>query len=97
MGKTNITTREIQKLASLAKLHLKSKQIDRYRKQLSEVLSYVETINSADTKSKEVMSQVIELNNIFREDIVAPSLSQEDALKNAKSSHGGFFKVKSIF
>ena len=36
------------------------------------------------------------LKNVFREDVPGKSLSNDDALKNAKSTKDGFFKAPKI-
>ena len=87
---------DIDHLAQLANLPLSTEEKKKFEKQLGETLDYVKQLEEIDTKNVEPTSQVTGLENITREDEAAPSLSQEDALKNAKSQHNGFFKVKSI-
>lgn len=83
-------------VAKLANLPLTDEEKKKFEGQLSETLDYVAQLEEIDTKNVEPTSQVTGLENVFREDIVAPSLSQEEALKNAKSTHNGFFRVKTI-
>ena len=96
----------VSHIAKLANLPLKPEEINKFEKQLSETLAYVEKLNSIDTKGIEPTSQVTGLENITREDEVKPSLSQEEALSNiplrqgfegqTKSQHNGLFKVKAV-
>ncbi|MBI2613691.1 MAG: Asp-tRNA(Asn)/Glu-tRNA(Gln) amidotransferase subunit GatC [Candidatus Levybacteria bacterium] len=83
-------------IAKLANLPLKPQEKDKFEKQLSEILSYVEKLSEVDTKDSETTSQVTGLENITREDEVSPSLTQEEALSNTKNKHNGLFKVKAI-
>ena len=83
-------------IAKLANLPLKSEEKEKFEKQLSETLSYVEKLNSIDTKNIEPTSQVTGLENITRDDETSPSLTQEEALSNTKSKNNGLFKVKAI-
>jgi len=87
---------DVKHVAKLANLPLSKDEEERFEKQLAETLEYVSVLNGIDTKDVEPTAQVTGLENITREDEPAPSLSQESALKNAKSTHNGFFKVKAI-
>ncbi len=83
-------------VAELANLPLKKNEIEKFDRQLSDILSYVEKLRKVDTKNVETTSQVTGLENVTREDETSPSLSQEDALSNTKSQHNGLFKVPAI-
>ena len=88
---------DILKVAKLANIPLSEKEKTKLEKELTQTLDYVATLNSIDTKNVQPTSQVTGLTNVLREDKAMPSLSQEQALQNAKSTHNGFFKVKAIF
>ncbi len=87
---------DVTHVAKLANLPLKPQEKDRFEKQLLETLTYVEKLNSINTKGIEPTSQITGLENVTREDGVKPSLSQEEALSNTKSQHNGLFKVRAI-
>lgn len=83
-------------VAKLANLPLKPEEKNKFKKQLSEILSYVEKLKEVDTKNVEITSQVTGLESVTREDNTILSLTQEEALSGAKSQHNGSFKVKAI-
>ncbi|KKQ75324.1 MAG: Aspartyl/glutamyl-tRNA(Asn/Gln) amidotransferase subunit C [Candidatus Woesebacteria bacterium GW2011_GWB1_38_5b] len=87
---------DVTHVAKLANLTLSSGEKKKFEKQLQETVEYIEELDEIDVKDIEPTSQVTGLENVLREDEVKPSLSQEDALKNAKSTYNGFFKVKGI-
>jgi len=87
---------DVVHIAKLANLPLKPKEKEKFEKQLSEILAYVEKLKEVDTKNIEAASQVTGLENVTREDETSPSLTQEEALSNSKSNHNGLFKVKAI-
>ena len=99
---------DVTHVAKLANLPLKPGENKKFEKQLGEILTYVEKLNEVDTKNVEPTSQVTGLENVTREDETTPSLSQDEALSNAKparnashsdaggSQHNGLFKVKAI-
>jgi aspartyl-tRNA(Asn)/glutamyl-tRNA(Gln) amidotransferase subunit C len=84
-------------IAKLANLPLTPDEKEKFEKQLSEVLSYVEQLQKIDTSNIIPTSQVTGLENVLREDSAGESLSQEDALSQTKSSQNGLFKVSGIF
>lgn len=87
---------DVKKVASLAMLPLSEDEEKLYQKQLEETLEYVEKLESVNTKGVEPTSQVTGLENVLREDEASFSLSQEDVLKNTKTTHNGFIKVDAI-
>ena len=65
-------------------------------KQLEETLDYVQKLEEVDVRSTVPTSQVTDLENVTRDDIAQPSLTQENALKNAKSTYNGFIMTEAI-
>lgn len=65
-------------------------------KQLEETLSYIEILKEIDTKNIQPTANVTGLENITREDKPAESLTQKQALSNAKKEYNGFFEVDAI-
>lgn len=86
----------VSHIAKLANLPLKKNEQKRFEKQLSDILTYVEKLKEVDTKNVKITSQVTGLENITREDLAKPSLSQNDALSGTKNKHNEMFKVKAI-
>ena len=87
---------DVSHVAKLANLPLSNEEKKKFEKQLSETLDYVKQLEEIDTKGIEPTSQVTGLENVTREDVAKPSLSQEEALSNTKSKYNGFFKVAAI-
>ena len=87
---------DVGHIAKLANLEIKEEEKEKFQKQLSSVLEYVDKLQEVDTKDIETTSQVTGLENVTREDVAKPSISQEQALSNSKSTHNGLFKVKAI-
>lgn len=83
-------------IAKLANLPLSQKEKELFAAQLDETLFAISNINEVATIDTKETSRVIGLSNITRDDTPVPSLSQDDALKNAKSTYNGLFKVKAI-
>ncbi|HEX7456063.1 MAG TPA: Asp-tRNA(Asn)/Glu-tRNA(Gln) amidotransferase subunit GatC [Candidatus Nanoarchaeia archaeon] len=92
-----LTLSEVKHVATLANLPLEASELTTFSKQLSEVIDYNMTLLAkVDTKDIEPTAHVTGAKNIQRPDVTEPGLTQKEALKNSKSVHNGFFKVKAI-
>jgi aspartyl-tRNA(Asn)/glutamyl-tRNA(Gln) amidotransferase subunit C len=91
-----ITMKEVEHVARLARLELTDEEKERMRAQLDSILSYIDKLNELDTSAVEPTSHVLPMMNVFRDDEVRPSLSQEEALANAPDRQDLFFRVPRI-
>jgi aspartyl-tRNA(Asn)/glutamyl-tRNA(Gln) amidotransferase subunit C len=91
-----VTRKEVEHIAELARLQLNESELEEYTLQLNKILEYVEKLNELDTENIKPLSHPVEGENVFREDIVHPSVDREDALKNAPSKNDEFFKVPKV-
>jgi aspartyl-tRNA(Asn)/glutamyl-tRNA(Gln) amidotransferase subunit C len=91
-----ITIKDVEHVARLARLELNEAEKERMRAQLDSILSYIDKLNELDTSAVEPTSHVLPMVNVFREDEVRPSLSQEEALANAPDRRDLFFRVPKI-
>lgn len=92
-----MTKQEIQKIASLARLELTDKELNKYANQISQILGYVDQLNEVDTAGVEPASQVTGLINVFRQDKVERCAVIDKLLAQAPETEGGGVKVKSVF
>jgi aspartyl-tRNA(Asn)/glutamyl-tRNA(Gln) amidotransferase subunit C len=88
---------DVSHIAKLANLSLTEEEEKKFAKQLADTLKAINTLSAIDATTVPPTNNVTGLENVVREDIAAPSLSQEDALKNASSTHNGLFTVTAIF
>lgn len=91
-----VTIQDVEHVAALARLSFSEEEKRKLTDQLNEILRYMEQLNTLDTSSVEPLSHVIELQNVFREDVRRPGLPREEALKNAPSRTEEFFKVPKV-
>ena len=88
-----ITDETIEYVAALAKLDLTDEEKERAKKDLGNIIGYVDTMNQLDTTGIEPMSHVFPVNNVFREDVVTNGDGSKDTLKNAPLQKEQCFKV----
>lgn len=87
----------VKHVAHLARLSLDDKELDAHSAQLTSILSYISKLNEIDTKNVLPTTHVLStLKNVYRKDILKPSLDVEDVLKNAPSKEDDFFKVPQV-
>lgn len=87
----------VKQIAKLTNLDLSKKQEENLMNSISAVISYMDEIKNLNVDNITETTRVTEEENIFREDVIELSFSQEEALKNAKKTKNGFFVVKGIF
>ena len=91
-----ITIEDVDKIAKLAKLSFTHEEKQKFTEQLSQIISYVEKLNELDIENIPPTYHVLEVNNVFREDVVRQSMSQEKVLQNAPESKNGYFSVPKV-
>ena len=92
---STISRDDVLKLAQLARLQLTDDEVDKYQKELSSILGYVETLSSADTDGLEPTYQVTGLHTVVRaDDIIDYKADSLALMKNAPATEKGQFKVK---
>lgn len=90
-----LTREDVLKLARLARLDLTESEIEQYRTELSEILQYVEQLQSVDVKGLQPTNQVTGLTNVTRQDKVKDyGYAPEDLLKNVPAVKDHQIKVK---
>jgi aspartyl-tRNA(Asn)/glutamyl-tRNA(Gln) amidotransferase subunit C len=96
-GKT-FTTADVQKIALLATIPITDKQADDLAQGFTKTMKVVDDLHAVDVTGVEPTNQVTGLENVFREDEIDTSrmFTQEEALKNGKRTHNGFFVVDQI-
>jgi aspartyl-tRNA(Asn)/glutamyl-tRNA(Gln) amidotransferase subunit C len=83
-------------VAHLARLSLTPAEEQQFGAQLGGILGYIEKLKELDVTGIEPTAHAVPLVNVFRPDVAGPSLSHEEALRNAPATSGGLFLVPKI-
>jgi len=95
--KTTITQDVVKYVASLSRLSLDEDEVKTFGEQLSNILGYIEQLNEVDTENTPPTSHVLSsMKNVFREDELGESLSNDEALKSAPDKKDGLFRVPRV-
>ena len=87
---------DVKYVAQLARIALTPDEEKNLAKQLGGILGYIEKLNELDVTGVEPTAHAVPLVNVTRADEVRPSLSHEDALRNAPRQANGLFVVPKI-
>ena len=87
---------DVAHVAHLARLGLSDDELARLEGQLNDILDQYAKLAELPTDHIPPTAQVIELENILRDDVVTPSLPVADVLANAATSEGDFIVVPAI-
>ena len=91
-----LSEEQVRNVAMLSRLELTDDEIRHFTKDLGSILGYVEQLNELDTSTVPPTSHSFHVENVFREDIVRKSLSNEEALANAPDHEDECFKVPAV-
>ncbi|HKU18527.1 MAG TPA: Asp-tRNA(Asn)/Glu-tRNA(Gln) amidotransferase subunit GatC [Candidatus Saccharimonadales bacterium] len=91
----DVTRDDVLKLARLARLTLADDEVERYQQELTEILRYVEQLQSTDVSGLQPTSQVTGLKNVMRDDEVQDyGVSSDDLLRLVPHVQDKQIKVK---
>ena len=91
-----ISIEDVRKVATLARLSLDDARLEKLAGQLGSILEYVDQIGQVDVTGIEPMAHALPVHNVFRADVIEPSLPLEKVLMNAPETDGPFFKVPKV-
>ena len=92
----SLTRAEVQHIAELAKLQLTESEEALYQEQLSDILDYVQRLNTLDTGAIPPTATVLPLHSVMRDDVPRPALPVDEVLANAPARAGDSFEVRVI-
>ncbi len=90
---------QVQKIASLARVEIGVDEAEKYSKELSDILGFVEKLNEADTEGIEPIAHITGANNVTREDKVVSysDKTNENMINNFPEKKDRLNKVKAVF
>jgi len=91
MADTKLTSEDLLHIAKLSRLTIAPEEENELIDQLSSTVSYISVLNELNTITTDPTFQVNHKKNVFRSDEIKPSLTQPEALSNAKKTYQGYF------
>lgn len=93
---SKLTEKEVRHVAKLARLNCTDEEITLFTEQLGAILEYIDQLDELDTTNIEPLAHCLPVHNVFREDVPQPSLTNDQALKNAPQRDGEFFAIPKV-
>lgn len=93
---STITKEQVNHIAYLSRLEIQEDEVDGYIEKLEKVVDLFNELNSVDTENIKPTYHVLDLVNVFREDVAQEGMNREEVLKNSKETEAGQFKVPTI-
>jgi len=87
-----ITEEDVLQIAGLADLNIPQSELKAFTGSFNDILAYFDILDTLEIKG----SLERPLVNVFREDIVSESLTQEDALKNSHEPEDGYIRAPKV-
>ena len=91
-----ISREEVAHLARLSRLAVTEQELDQFAGQLDVILQSVARVGEVAADDIPPTSHSVPLTNVYRDDVVLPSLTQDEALSGAPDSAEGRFRVPRI-
>ncbi|HEX6517164.1 MAG TPA: Asp-tRNA(Asn)/Glu-tRNA(Gln) amidotransferase subunit GatC [Nocardioidaceae bacterium] len=92
----DISREDVAHLADLARIDLSDAELDHLAPQLAVILESVSSIREVAAQDVPPTSHALPLTNVFREDVVRPGLTPEEALAGAPAVEQQRFAVPRI-
>ncbi len=96
MPTKHLSKKEIEAIANLIKIFIPENQLDEFADDLNEALDYTQVFDELDTDYIDTTSSSIGVINVYRDDVAEESISQQDALLNAKDTLSGHIVVQRV-
>ena len=92
----DIDKKLVKKIATLSRVKIEEKEIDKISKELSEIITWVEKLNEVDTNNVTPVANPSDIKIPFRKDEINDGKIEEKILKNAPEKKAGYFVVPKV-
>ncbi len=91
-----IDEEKVKHIADLAKLNVEADEMQKYQKQLTDILTEIDKILKVDIKNEEIMISPSDNRNVYSLDVIENHISKNDGFKNAKRVKGDYIVVPKV-
>lgn len=91
-----ISDKEILHIADLASLKIDENEVEKYKKNLQDILNFANIINNANTEDLDISIGTSETYNVFREDEIKEFEDKRALLQNAEDIENNMFKIPKV-
>ena len=87
---------DIEHVAKLARIKLTDSEKEKISKQMKTIIEHIEKLNKLDTQNVEPTAHVMGISNVFREDVAAKILTDQDPINDSPAHSKGHYEVPKI-
>ncbi|MBU3831348.1 MAG: Asp-tRNA(Asn)/Glu-tRNA(Gln) amidotransferase subunit GatC [Candidatus Desulfovibrio faecigallinarum] len=91
-----ISAKDVQHLAQLCRLRLSDEDVERFSRQLSSIVDYMEVLNTIDTSGVAPLYSPAEHKIQYRQDVATHVRTRDEVLANAPERDENYFIVPRI-
>ena len=91
-----ISRDDVAHLAKLARIEMTPAELDHMATELEQILGAVKRVQEVATSDIAPTSHPLSMSNVFRDDVVKPSLTNEESLSGSPAKAEDRFKVPQI-
>ena len=92
----NVSKEEVIHMANLASLNLTENEIEKYTKDMEEIIAFANTIKNVNTENINESIIANETYNVFRKDEVKEFGNLDALLQNAPEKEQNMFKIPKV-
>lgn len=92
----SLSRQDVAKVGLLSRLALSDAELDSLTGELSKIVGFVSQLEEIDTASVSPLAHPLDSQNVFRDDVVKPSLTTAQALQSAPRHDGECFLVPAV-
>ena len=92
----SVSKEDVIHIAKLSRLEFADEEIEKYTEDLANIVEFANALSKIDVNGVKPTNHILEIKNVFREDVVSPSYDREEILKNAPTKAGGCVSVPKV-
>jgi len=92
----SLSRADVEKVSLLGRLRLSETELETMTTQLGRVVGYVEQLSEVNTDGVQPMAHALDMHNVFRDDVLKPSLPRDAALGNAPKRDNECYRVPAV-
>ena len=92
----DIDKKLVKKIATLSRIKIEEKEVERFSKELSKIITWVEKLNEVDTNNVTPVANPSDIKIPFRKDEINDGKIEDKILKNAPEKKAGYFVVPKV-
>ena len=92
----SLTADQVRQVAHLARLELKNEQVEKYARELSNILEMVDQLSASDTGSALPMAHPLDMVQRLRPDVVTETDRRETFQAHAPKTQHGLYIVPKV-